>query len=193
MPWRTMLASLVVAMMVPVSAFASPSLDAKILSAALQAKPAPTQRVSLVSWEQGSVNYIRVEKSQRRMTLWSDGLMVREFPVRLGRRPVGAKREQGDGKTPEGLYYIDGRNPDSAFHLSLHISYPGPDDLLQARVRGVDPGGAIVIHGLPDDRPKTLDIHQDLDWTEGCIAVTNAEIEEIWGLVPEGTLIEILP
>lgn len=199
MHWRTALAAISVAIMVPVAASipaaAAPSsaLANKILQAALESKPEATERFQLASWEQGFVDYIRVEKSLRRMTLWADGVPVREFPVRLGRRPIGPKQEQGDGKTPEGLYFIDGRNPNSGFHLSLHISYPGPDDLLQAQARGVNPGGAIVIHGLPDDTPKVRDIHEDIDWTNGCIAVTNRQIEEIWHLVPNGALIEILP
>lgn len=114
--------------------------------------------------------------------------IVRSYRVALGRDPSGHKRREGDGRTPEGCYVIDRRNPKSAYHLSLHISYPGEGDLERARECGVDPGGDIMIHGAPNDGTP-----REGDWTQGCIAVFNAEIEEIWSLVADGTPIEILP
>ncbi|TXH73622.1 MAG: hypothetical protein E6Q88_05245 [Lysobacteraceae bacterium] len=129
---------------------------------------------------------IRVDKSERRMELQRDGRTIRTYRILLGDAPEGHKRQQGDEKTPEGDYRIDFRNGASRFHLSLRVSYPNRKDRAQARARGVSPGGDIFIHG------GTPPGHR-LDWTDGCIAVTNAEIEEIWRLVPAGTPIRIDP
>lgn len=132
------------------------------------------------------IDAIHVDKSERRMELLRDGEVVRAYRVALGDAPEGHKREQGDEKTPEGDYRIDFRNGQSRFHLSLRVSYPNVEDSAQAQARGVSPGGDIFIHGgTPPDNGR--------DWTDGCIAVTNAEIEEIWRLVPEGTPIRIDP
>lgn len=140
-------------------------------------------------------DYVLVEKAARRLTLWRDREVLRQYEIRLGLNPVGPKQREGDKRTPEGLYTINGRNPDSRFHLSLGISYPERWDLILAAQRGVNPGGAIVIHGLPKgvDPARALAIHRAGDWTDGCIALTNHEIEELWSLVPDGTPIEILP
>ena len=113
--------------------------------------------------------------------------MIRTYRVALGRNPVGPKQRQGDGKTPEGAYVIVGRNPNSAYHKSLRISYPGPADREFARRLRVEPGGDIMIHGLPNGQGWIGAGHRLRDWTEGCIAVTNDEIEEIWRLVGDGT------
>ena len=129
---------------------------------------------------------IRVFKSIRRMELLRDGKVLRSYRVALGDAPVGHKREQGDERTPAGDYRISYRNAQSRFHLSLRVSYPNEADRAQARKRGVDPGGDIMIHGsTPPGYAR--------DWTDGCIAVTNAQIEEIWRLVPVGTPIHIEP
>ena len=129
---------------------------------------------------------ILVDKSARRLQLLRSGVVIRTYRVRLGDAPLGHKRQQGDERTPEGDYRISGRNPNSRFHLSLRVSYPDPADRAQARRRGVDPGGDIMIHGAtPPGRAG--------DWTDGCIAVTNAEMEEIWRRVPVGTPIHIAP
>lgn len=143
----------------------------------------------------GKADYILVEKAARRMTLWRNREVLREYPIRLGLNPVGTKQREGDSRTPEGLYWIEGRNPNSAFHLSLKISYPAPWDVIMASHRGDNPGGDIVIHGLPNgtNPARALDIHRRVDWTDGCIAVTNQEMEEIWSLVPDGVAIEIVP
>ncbi len=132
------------------------------------------------------VDEIRVDKSERRMTLLRDGRIVKSYRVLLGDAPVGHKRQQGDERTPEGRYRITFRNDKSRFHLSLRVSYPNEADRRQARVRGVDPGGDIMIHGgTPPGYSR--------DWTDGCIALSDAQIEEVWRLVPVGTPIEILP
>ena len=139
------------------------------------------------------VHRVLVEKGARRMTLWVAGYAVREYRVALGREPVGDKRVAGDGRTPEGHYTIDGRNPGSEFHRSLHISYPNAADVRSAREAGASPGGEIMIHGLPNAADWVEREHTRFDWTEGCIAVTNEEIDEIWELVADGTPIEIRP
>jgi murein L,D-transpeptidase YafK len=111
----------------------------------------------------------------------------------LGWAPVGHKYAAGDGRTPEGVYVIDGRNERSRFHRSLHLSYPGPEDVLRSRALGVEPGGDIVIHGMPVEYGRLDPVRFFLDWTDGCIAVGNLAIEEIWARVADGTLVEITP
>lgn len=137
-------------------------------------------------------NRILVDKSERTLVLFHEGRPLRTYPVSLGGNPVGHKRYEGDRRTPEGIYLIDGKNPNSAYHLSLHISYPNERDERAARARGWNPGGQIMIHGLPTGLIKTSSKYE-YDWTDGCIAVSNTAIEEIWQLVDEGTLIEITP
>jgi murein L,D-transpeptidase YafK len=127
------------------------------------------------------------------LTLWFAGFPVREFQISLGSDPVGHKRRTGDGRTPEGEYWIVGRNPGSRYHRSLHISYPSPSDRRAAMRAGHSPGGSIMIHGLPADASWIGKHHAGFDWTRGCIAVTNEEIDEIWELVADGTPIEIRP
>jgi murein L,D-transpeptidase YafK len=138
-----------------------------------------------------AVDRIVVEKSQRRMDLMSGETVVRSYEIALGSAPEGDKQQEGDGKTPEGKYVIEGRNPSSAFHLSLKISYPDAADRAAAATRNVSPGGDIFIHGAPNW--WLLAGQPPGDWTRGCIAVTKAEIEEIWRLVPDGTPVEIRP
>jgi murein L,D-transpeptidase YafK len=125
------------------------------------------------------------------MTLWSSGKILKTYKVALGSAPVGPKQVAGDHKTPEGNYIIDAKNAHSQFHLSLHISYPSTADQKKARSLGQPPGGAIMIHGLASPFAYLGPLHRQTDWTDGCIAVTNAEIEEIWTLVPVGTRVEI--
>lgn len=136
---------------------------------------------------------IVVLKSERTMTLQRKGVTLRSYRIALGGSPVGPKRRQGDQKTPEGLYRISGRNPGSRYHRSLRISYPSGDDRRRAASLGVPPGGDIMIHGLPNGWSLAGSAQSLIDWTLGCIAVTNEEIEEIWDLVPDGTPIEIRP
>lgn len=134
-----------------------------------------------------------VLKSQRKLLLKQGAKTLREYRIALGFSPVGTKQAEGDGKTPEGSYIIDYRNPNSQFYRSLHISYPSAQDIARARKRGVKPGGMIMIHGLGNEAGAIGALHTLRDWTLGCIAVTNEEIEEIWNLVADGTPIEILP
>lgn len=136
---------------------------------------------------------VLVTKSERHLVLLQRGKPVKAYRVALGRNPVGHKEREGDGRTPEGLYRIDFHKTDSAFHRSLHISYPNPRDIEIARSRGIDPGGAIMIHGIRNGLRWIGKLHGLVDWTAGCIAVTNREIEELWLGVPDGTPIEIRP
>ena len=136
---------------------------------------------------------IVVEKSQRLLHLFAHGVLLKTYRVALGGNPVGAKRRRGDLKTPEGDYIIDARYPQSQFHRGLHISYPNALDRARARQEGLDPGDAILIHGLPNGQGALGAAHLAKDWTAGCIAVTNSEIEEIWSLVPDGTRVMIKP
>ena len=143
------------------------------------------------SAEDGKVDLVVVQKAQRTLQLMSQGEVLRSYDVRLGGQPFGDKQQEGDGRTPEGRYAIAARNENSAFHLSLKISYPDTTDRADAAQRGVSPGGDIFIHGAPNW--WILPGQPPGDWTRGCIAVTKAEIEEIWQLVPDGTPIEIKP
>jgi len=136
---------------------------------------------------------IVVEKSQHRLSLYRRGTLLRSYLIALGQQPVGDKERIGDMRTPEGIFRIEARNPASRYHRALRISYPDSAHRARARARGVSPGGDIMIHGLPARQAWVGAAHRDFDWTEGCIAVTNAEIEEIWGAVPVGTPIQIKP
>lgn len=134
-----------------------------------------------------------VLKGERRLLLMRAGEVLRSYRVALGFNPLGQKQYQGDGRTPEGRYVLDWRNPESEFYRSIHVSYPSAADLARARARGVPPGGNIMIHGLPNGLGEIGSDHVKWDWTEGCIAVTNAEMDEIWAFVDDGTPIEIRP
>ena len=136
---------------------------------------------------------IVVEKSLRRLTIFTGGLPARTYDVALGKKPDGRKERAGDFRTPEGLYFIDARNPVSQFHRGLHVSYPNADDLARARAAGVSTGGDIMIHGLPNGQGKVGGRHRAFDWTNGCVAVTDQEIEEIWESVPVGTPVRFVP
>ena len=136
---------------------------------------------------------VLVLKSERRLLLLRDERILETYRIALGRDPLGHKMEEGDGRTPEGHYLLDWRNPNSRFYRSLHISYPNEMDRRRARSRGVSPGGDIMIHGLPLGAASLGPDHARWDWTEGCIGVTNTEIDRIWRLVENGTPIEIRP
>jgi murein L,D-transpeptidase YafK len=139
------------------------------------------------------VDRIVIVKSMREMTLMRDGKPVKTYKVALGTEPVGAKQRQGDHKTPEGNYLIDSKIEHSEFHHALHISYPSVADRERARKLGVSPGGDVEIHGLGAKYGWVGARHRLVDWTDGCIAVTNEEIDEIWPMVPVGTPVEIRP
>jgi len=140
----------------------------------------------------GKADLIVVLKQKRELLLIRGHRILRRYAVALGLHPAGAKHWQGDGRTPEGTYVIDGRVPGSGYHLALHISYPGPDDQARASAAHRSAGGDIMIHGMPnwyDD----VTMEMAPDWTKGCIAVSNDAIEEIWDAVDDGTPIEIRP
>ncbi len=140
-----------------------------------------------------AVDRILVEKSARRLSIFHEGKRLKSYGVALGRNPIGAKQEEGDMKTPEGVYKIDSRNPQSAFHLALHISYPSDEDQAHAAERGVNAGFDIMIHGIQNGSGWIGTFHRLHDWTAGCIALTDEEIEELWRVTPDGTPIEIRP
>ncbi len=136
---------------------------------------------------------VLIQKSARQLTLLRNGRVFHAYRVNLGSNPAGAKERVGDGRTPEGLYKIDSRNAYSKYHLSLHVSYPNAADRLRARRMHASPGGEIMIHGTPNRWRGLSFVFAHTDWTAGCIAVSDAEIEEIWKLVPNGTVVEIRP
>ena len=144
------------------------------------------------SYDGPEVTSIVVNKAARRMYLLHDTEVLRDYEFELGFAPVGDKQVEGDGKTPEGTYIIDRRNPNSQFHLSLGISYPNSQDVAEARALGKSPGGDIFIHGQPNALKSRRRSKGD-DWTWGCIAVTNREMEEIYAMVRNGTVITIRP
>jgi murein L,D-transpeptidase YafK len=139
------------------------------------------------------IDRIKVEKAARRLSIYRDGRKLKTYRVALGRNPVGPKEIEGDGKTPEGIYNIDFHKPDSDYHLALHISYPSPTDMARAAERGLSAGSDIMIHGLPNGLGSLGALHYRKDWTAGCVALTDKEIEELYGVTPDGTLIEISP
>jgi murein L,D-transpeptidase YafK len=134
-----------------------------------------------------------VEKSARRLTLLRNGNALKTYRVALGRAPAGAKEYEGDQRTPEGIYTIDFHKPDSDYHLALHVSYPEQRDVDRAAAQGLSAGSDIMIHGLPNSRGWIGRFHSRSDWTAGCVAVTDFEIEEIYRAVPDGTPIELRP
>jgi murein L,D-transpeptidase YafK len=139
----------------------------------------------------GPIDRILIEKSARRMTLWQDGRPVREYRVALGSAPEGTKLREGDGRTPEGHFRIDRLNPHSAYHLSLGLDYPQAKDRARAAAGGHDPGGDIFIHGQPNAVPDGAMLRGD--WTAGCIALSNAEVAEVFAATTIGTPVEIRP
>lgn len=148
---------------------------------------------SLPAFAQERADKVVILKKERTLQLWSSGRVIRTYKVALGGHPEGHKQQQGDQKTPEGEYVIDSRNPKSQFYKSLHVSYPNARDRATAKRLGVDPGGDIFIHGLGSKFGWVGKAHSARDWTLGCIAVTNQEIDEILRVVPDGTRIEIKP
>jgi murein L,D-transpeptidase YafK len=141
----------------------------------------------------GKADRILILKSERKLTLFRDGRPLKSYLVALGGSPVGDKQCQGDQRTPEGTYRIELKNQASRFRRSLRVSYPDATDRAEARKRGCSPGGDIMIHGLGKEFAHLGKLHRATDWTLGCIAVTNAEIEEIWAAVDVGTAVEIRP
>jgi murein L,D-transpeptidase YafK len=143
--------------------------------------------------EETTIDKLLILKKDRKLLLLSNGKEVHSYRVALGGDPIGPKTYRGDNRTPEGLYVIDGRNAGSHYHRSLHISYPNAQDRARAKKLGKDPGGDVFIHGLPKGKGWIGKAQSKYDWTLGCIAVSNEEIDEIWNLVPNGTPVEIRP
>jgi len=139
------------------------------------------------------VDHVIAYKHERRLVLLSRGKELKSYRIALGGEPNGAKTRQGDHRTPEGSYVLDSRNANSHFYKAFHISYPNSKDISAARKLGVSPGGDIMLHGLPKEYAFVGKAHTLHDWTDGCIAVSNEEIDEIWKLVRVGTPIEIKP
>lgn len=146
-----------------------------------------------LTYDGPEVTSIVVNKGARKMYLLHHEQILREYDVELGFAPNGMKTRRGDGRTPEGTYLIDRRNPRSRYHLSLGISYPNAQDIAKAKAMGVDPGGDIFIHGQPNLRKERKRAKKTPDWTAGCIAVKNDEIEEIYAMVKPGTVITLRP
>ena len=165
----------------PVSA-ADPGLLARAEKQMPATSPAP-----------GTITQVLVRKSERRLYLLAGEEVVRSYRISLGDNPEGHKLYEGDERTPEGDYILDWRNPHSDFYKSIHISYPNPRDRELAEAWGLDPGSNIMIHGLPNDAGDLAFAYIGLDWTDGCIAVSNEDMDEIWELVADGTPIRILP
>jgi murein L,D-transpeptidase YafK len=134
-----------------------------------------------------------VDKSDRKLHLMQGGEVFRTFDIALGIRPVGDKEFEGDFRTPEGRYLLDARNPNSEFFLSIRVSYPNGQDIREARAKGLDPGGAIMIHGQPNVPTRSETYYRTQDWTNGCIAVSNSDMIDIWLMTGENTPIEIRP
>ena len=140
------------------------------------------------------VDFVLVRKKERRLYLYANNQVVKSYPVALGKEPIGQKVKEGDSRTPEGLYTLDWRNPDSKFYKSIHISYPSAAQVQSAQQAGIDPGGEIMIHGQASNWAERIRLtFTDKDWTEGCIALENLDMLEIWNMVDDSTPIKIEP
>lgn len=139
------------------------------------------------------VDYVLIKKSEESLHLLSEGKELKRYRVVFGANPKGHKQRQGDERTPEGKYVLDYKNDNSLFYKSIHISYPNEQDRQRARKAGVNPGGEIMIHGQRNGLGWLSGIAQWFNWTDGCIAASNSDMEEIWQLVDVGTPVEIQP
>ncbi|VVN85592.1 L,D-transpeptidase family protein [Pseudomonas fluorescens] len=139
------------------------------------------------------IEKVLIIKSAHQLQLINDGKAFKSYRISLGRQPRGPKLMEGDKRTPEGFYWVDWRKTSDRFNLSMHISYPNISDAARARREGVAPGGMIMIHGTPDTEDNPEYLFHTLDWTDGCIAMRNIDMREVWNLVPDGTMIEIRP
>lgn len=155
--------------------------------------PEPLAEAATAVGELPMADRLVVYKAQRKLYLYRGSQLLRAYSVRLGLRPEGAKEYEGDFRTPEGRYQLARRNPQSDYFLSIQIDYPNQQDMARAKRQRVKPGGAIMIHGLPNSPHKPLDYYQRVDWTDGCIAVSNSDMVEIWLMTRPGLPIEILP
>ena len=163
-----------------------PGLVTLLTGLCLCAAPAPASEFPMA-------DKVVVEKENRKLHLMRKGEIFRTFDVALGVAPIGNKEREGDQRTPEGRYLLDIRNPDSDFFLSIHISYPSAAERAAARQKGLDPGGAIMIHGQPNVPTYSAAYYRQEDWTNGCIAVSNSDMIDIWLMTPNDIPIEIRP
>lgn len=156
----------------------------------------PASRLGLtasLSSELPMADRVLVRKSQRKMYLYHQGSVLREYPVRLGLQPEGAKQFEGDYRTPEGRYHLARRNSNSNYFLSVQVDYPNERDIARAKRSKEKPGGAIMVHGLPNAPTRPADYYQTIDWTDGCIALNNSDMVEFWLMTRNGTPIDIEP
>lgn len=152
-----------------------------------------TERTNHAAGELPMADRVVVYKSEHRLVLLQQDQVLREFAIHLGLRPDGHKEVEGDYRTPEGRYFLTDRNPNSRYFLSIKVSYPNDRDMARARRQGVEPGGMIMVHGLPNTPTRSLDYYQRVDWTDGCIALNNSDMVEVWLMTRPGTPIDILP
>ncbi|MCK1793725.1 L,D-transpeptidase family protein [Pseudomonas violetae] len=154
---------------------------------------AVSQASTVVTLDGKPIEKVLVLKSAHQLQLIADGQALRTYRISLGKQPKGAKLMEGDKRTPEGFYWVDWRKVSDRFNLAMHISYPNAADSARSLREGVAPGGMIMIHGTPDSYDYPENLFHTLDWTDGCIAMRNMDMREVWGLVPDGTMIEIRP
>ncbi|MBB6096082.1 murein L,D-transpeptidase YafK [Povalibacter uvarum] len=175
--------------------WALPGLLAFLGLAAHAEGPLSSSAIASSSVEAGLplADAVVVRKGQRTLQLMRNGEILRTYKIALGLRPEGHKQFEGDFRTPEGRYQLTRRNPNSEYFLSIQVSYPNDQDVARARKQGQRPGGAIMIHGQPNTPRKPRDYYSNVDWTEGCIAVSNSDMVEIWLMTPPDTPIEIQP
>ena len=152
----------------------------------------PAQSTQTIRADQ-KIEKILVLNSARKLKLISDGKPIKSYRISLGKQPKGPKLQEGDKRTPEGLYWVDWRKKSDKFNLAMHINYPNVSDAAKARREGLNPGSMIMIHGTPDSEDNPEELFHTLDWTDGCIAMKNYEMREVWNLVKDGTLVEIRP
>jgi murein L,D-transpeptidase YafK len=185
--------SLVFSMSVPISADIGTPLLLEPVQTKIQAKH-EINVIKKTNKFDGFIDYVLVKKRERKLYLYSEDQVAKSYKIALGKQPEGQKLEEGDSRTPEGLYTLDWRNPGSKFFRSIHVSYPNIVQTRSAKEAGVDPGGAIMIHGQPNDWAERIKLTFSYeDWTEGCIALENQDMIEVWDLVRDGTPIKIDP
>lgn len=160
------------------------------LTVAIAALTSPTLQASS---NLGKVDLVVITKSESNMALLRDGKILKQYRIAMGDLPTGHKLKEGDQRTPQGRYVLDYKKPDSAYYKSIHISYPNEEDKLRAKALGIKPGGMIMIHGQNPNSSLPPEQAQQYNWTNGCIAITNTEMDEVWKVVDEGTPIEIWP
>ena len=154
---------------------------------------AVTQASTVETLDGKVIEKVLVLKSAHQLQLINDGKPIKTYRISLGKNPKGQKLMEGDRRTPEGFYWLDWRKVSDRFNLAMHISYPNISDAARSRREGVNPGGMIMIHGTPDTEENPEDLFHTLDWTDGCIAMRNVDMREVWGLVPDGTMIGVDP